>query len=381
MYYFYQYTSKSFGFYEANSMVLISPFPLPETLQGLSPEWLTLVLRQSGVLQSSCVQSVDILAEALGNGMAAQISRLGLQYDRDETGQPRTLVVKRPAVDMHLRGFFESIGCYQREAFFYNNIAGKLRTPSPRCYFASYTREPQNMILLLEDLDGYDFGDWAMGVTLERARIILREMALLHAAWWMSPTLDEIEILLHVNRFDHSHLDQDFAAQWPAALEVLGLGESDAYRAICKRLEGKIEPAFLLMNNPPLTLSHLDFHMDNMVFGRHPDQAPFMLLDWALLGEVNPTFDLAYFICQNLDTPLRQAHEQELIGEYLGTLAENGVQDFDLEICMQAYRSVLLPILQRNIAAIYSQLPLTVEQARQRRIVLTRLLDAVIDHN
>jgi hypothetical protein len=361
-------------------MTPISSLPLPETLQGLSPEWLTLVLRQSGVLQSSCVQSVNILAETLGNGMAAQISRIGLQYDRAETGQPRTLVVKRPAVDPHLRGFFEYIGCYQREAFFYNEIARNLQARSPRSYFASYTRDPQNMVLLLEDLNGYEFGAWADGVTLERARIILREMALLHSAWWTSPKLDEMEILMHVDRFDHSRLDHDFAAQWPAALEVLGLGEFGSYRSACKGLEGKIEPAFLAIKNPPLTLSHLDFHMDNMVFGKHPDHAPFMMMDWALLGVANPAFDLAFFICQNLDTPLRQAHEQELIGEYLVTLSDQGVQDYSLETCLQVYRSALLPILQRSIGAVYSQLPLTEEKSRRMRVVLTRLLDAVIDH-
>jgi hypothetical protein len=353
---------------------------LPESLQGVTPEWLTLVLRQSGALQSSCVRSVEILSETLGNGMAAQISRIGLLYDQEENGQPRTLVVKRPAADPNLRAYFQSEGAYMRESFFYSEIAGRIQTRSPYCYFAAYTPDPPYMLLLLEDLGDYEQVNWADGCSLERARLVLREMALLHAAWWMSPELNKLDILIRVENFDHSTLDQDFRNEWPAALEVLGLDSSKTYRAICKRLEGKIVPAFISLGTPPLTLTHLDFQLDNMVFGKKPGQAAFVLLDWAILASTNPAIDLAFFLCQNLEPSLRRAHERELIGEYLAVLAENGVVGYTLEACLTMYRSALLPILPRMIAAVYSQLPLTLEKAKMLRTILTRLFEAIIDH-
>jgi thiamine kinase-like enzyme len=354
---------------------------LPETLQELSTEWLTHVLRQSGTLQTSSVRSVEIISEAIGNGMAAQISRISLEYDREEDGQPRTLVVKRPAIDPNLRGFFQNIvGAYAREVFFYNEIARNIQTRSPHCYFAAYTPEPPNMVLLMEDLTSYENGDWSAGCTLDQARIILREMAFLHSTWWMSPELNELEILMSVDKFPHSMLDKEFTSQWPVALEVLGFDEIEAYRAICKAIEGRIEPEFIALSNPPLTMSHLDFQLDNMVFGIQPNQAPFILLDWAIVGVANAAFDLAFFISQNLDTPLRREHELELINEYLTTLAERGVTDYTLETCLKAYCSALLPILQRIIAALYSQRPLTAEKARALRIIISRLLETIIDH-
>jgi hypothetical protein len=359
-------------------MVQIAPFPT--TLQGLSPEWLTPVLRQRGALRSSSVLSVDILSASLGNGMAAQISRIGLRYDREESGQPRTLVVKRPAVDPNLRAFYQAVGAYQREAFFYNEIAAKIQTRSPHCYFAGYTPEPPNMLLLLEDLAGYEQGNWPAGCSLKRARLILREMALLHAAWWNSPKLEEMEILVRFEQFDPAIADRDFAAQWPAAMEVLGLDDILAYRAICMGIEGKIERASRALNYRPMTLSHLDFHLDNMAFGKQPGQAPFLMLDWALLGKMNPAYDLAFFLAQNLDTPLRRAHEHELIGEYLATLAAHGVTGYTLKACLPDYRAALLPIMQRTIGAVYSLLPLTAEKAKGLRVILTRLLDTIIDN-
>lgn len=352
---------------------------LPQTLQGLSPEWLTRALRQSGTLKTSCVQAVEILSETLGNGMAAQISRIGLSYDQEENGQPQTLVVKRPAVDPNLRALFQSMGTYNREAFFYNEIAGKIQTRSPHCYFAAYTRDPLNMVLLLEDLAAYEQVDWSDGCTLEKARIILREMALLHAAMWMSPELNEIETLLRVDDIPHATLDQDFATQWPTALHVLGLDGPEVYRSACKKIEGRIESGFLALSEPPLTLTHLDFQMDNMVFGKQPGQAPFIMLDWAILGIANPAYDLAFFIAQNLEPALRRAHESELINEYLSILAEQGVPGYTLEACLPAYRTALLPILQRMIGAVYAQLPLTPAIARARRKVVTRLLEAIVD--
>lgn len=354
---------------------------LPETLQELSAEWLTFVLRQTGTLQSSSVRSVEIILEAIGNGMASQISRISLQYDREEDGQPHTLVVKRPAIDPNVRAYLQNVvGAYAREAFFYNEIARNIQTRSPHCYFAAYTSEPPNMVLLMEDLASYESGAWSAGCTLDQARLILREMAFLHSAWWMSPRLDEMEILMRFDRYPSLMMDKEFTSQWPVVLKELGFDEFEAYQAACKAIEGRIVPEFIALSNPPLTMSHLDFQLDNMVFGQQPGQSPFVLLDWAMVGVSNAAYDLAFFISLNLDTPLRREHELKLINEYLTTLAERGVTDYALETCLQAYRPALLPILQRMIFAFYYQLPLTEEKARTQRIIISRLLETIIDH-
>jgi hypothetical protein len=70
------------------------PF-IPQTLDELTPEWLTTTLRAEGVLERACIRNYT--SESLsGVGLIASVDRLTLTYDRDEPGAPPTLISKMP---------------------------------------------------------------------------------------------------------------------------------------------------------------------------------------------------------------------------------------------------------------------------------------------
>ena len=64
--------------------------PLVDTRDGLSPGWLTAVLRASGRIRAASVTGVALAP--VGNGMLGLNLRLTLSYDRAEPGAPATLV-------------------------------------------------------------------------------------------------------------------------------------------------------------------------------------------------------------------------------------------------------------------------------------------------
>lgn len=84
--------------------------PLIDGPEGLTPAWLTAVLRASGRIDAAAVTSVDV--KPVGNGLLGLNLRLHLGYDREEPGAPRTLVTKLAAAGAESRATGAGLGLY-----------------------------------------------------------------------------------------------------------------------------------------------------------------------------------------------------------------------------------------------------------------------------
>jgi aminoglycoside phosphotransferase (APT) family kinase protein len=71
----------------------------------------------------------------------------------------------------------------------------------------------------------------------------------------------------------------------------------------------------------PRTLVHGDCHIGNLFF--EGDRTGF--LDWQVLHRAPGMRDVSYFLCHSLPGDLRRAHERELVGLYLATLTDCGI--------------------------------------------------------
>lgn len=274
---------------------------------------------------------VSVVADPVGTGQVSDSFRLRLGYDRPVT-LPATLVAKVPAADMASRNAARTFRTYELEASFYDQLAPGLPVALPACYFASYDPDPDEYVVLLEDLAPASPGDQLAGLTPDQAAQAIDELAALHAAGWGSQKLAGLEWL---NRGG-----QESAALMTGAVTALYPGFRDRY---APRLESATLPliekfiplaaAYLESRDGPRTIVHGDFRADNLLFGQ---DGP-VVLDWQTCSFGAGISDLSYFLASSLQVLDRQRHEQELVRRYHGGLASKGVA-LSWDYCWNEYR-------------------------------------------
>lgn len=354
---------------------------VPTTLLMLTPDFLSQVL-------GADVRAVKVLATNIGNGMTSSIVRIGLAYAEDSDsitfGLPATLIAKFSSFNDFARSECARLGFYEREVYFYNELAGKTDARTPVCYFAAYDPEEGRCLLLLEDLTDHVRESSILGAPVERVRLAVQAMARLHAGWWNHPALDEIP---HFFRAPSKHEDI-VTAFWEFFRHGMGLGDSPDILHVEEVLRREVGAAEAVLNDGPLTLVHNDFQLDNLSFGL-PGQAPeVVLLDWGIYTTARGAADLAYLLCGSLSMEDRRAHETALMQEYVDALADLGVAGYTLEHCLADYRRAMLIYYTRYMIAISTVGttdgpdgkvidPKTIENSTP---VLQRYHAAIVDH-
>lgn len=274
---------------------------------------------------------VSSRAAPVGTGQVSDSFRLSLGYDRP-TALPGTLVAKVPAADPASRNAARTFRTYELEASFYRQLASGLPVALATCYFASYDPEPDEYVVLLEDLAPAVPGDQLAGITPDQAARAIDELAALHAAGWDS---QELAGLPWLNRSSPAG-----EALMTGAVTGLYPGFRERYE---QRLAAETLPliekfipktaAYLQSRDGPRTLVHGDFRADNLLFG--PDRPA--VLDWQTCSFGAGASDLSYFLASSLPVPDRQRHEQDLVRRYHAGLAARGVA-LTWDHCWNDYR-------------------------------------------
>ena len=99
----------------------------PRTVDEITPEWLTKVLRESGAKRDASVESIEV--SGLDGGIHGEVNRISLNYDRRDAVAPNSVVVKLSLEDDEKR---ESV----RERELSKREVGSVRTQgtgSVRC--------------------------------------------------------------------------------------------------------------------------------------------------------------------------------------------------------------------------------------------------------
>ena len=142
--------------------------PLIEDEHGLTPEWLTAVLRACGCLREGRV--VQVSSAPIGNGLLGLNLRLSLTYDRTESAAPATLVAKMASRRPESRESGAALHLYSRETRFYQELAPRIVKGLAPTLFADVSADERHFCLLFEDMGPARGGDQLAGCGIEDAR-------------------------------------------------------------------------------------------------------------------------------------------------------------------------------------------------------------------
>lgn len=338
-------------------------FSVPDPI---TPDWLTAVLRDAGVLRAGAVTSVTTEATGAFN---SNTRRLVLDYSDDApASSPAHLVVKQSIPE----AWAQEAGI--AEATFYQLVATLPDHPAVTvpCYAATYDERSGDSYLVLRDLTQTH----RPPITREQQISIIEgvpraedidavvdTLARLHTYWWDHPELGTGRFEVgywnrNVERFNEylarrrtawDQLAADERAWFPAELRSL-------YERVLDHLpvhwERYLRPRF----QPPskLTLVHGDSYFANFLCPRTPGAGATYLLDWQSPGVDIGGYDLANLCAAFWTSQQRndQQREERMLRRYHTGLQAHGVTDYPWDELVTDYQTglmfwVLMPIQDR----------------------------------
>ncbi|MGH7754367.1 MAG: phosphotransferase, partial [Gemmatimonadales bacterium] len=277
---------------------------IPAVADDLTPEWFSRVL-------DTAVQSVAL--ERLG-GLSSVVWRARLGYRSREAAQASVIVklaLERPEGQV-AEGF-------DREVRFYRDLAPQMTVAVPRLLWSDADPATGDFVLVLEDFPGHLARADDAFATDEVVRLLLTEVARVHAAWWGRPELEELSFLRTLPDFIQ-RVEALLGEGVPLFLERFEgrLGADE--RALVEALPARFRVAAERLGAAPKTLVHHDLSLRNVLFGQGENEPRLVLIDWQLAQRNAGVRDVSYLIGACLAPEPRSRHEMGLLRHYLACL-------------------------------------------------------------
>ena len=295
-------------------------------MDDLSAAWLTAALAPHGM-----GTVVAVSATAIGTGQVADSVRLALTWDPPDSG-PQTLVAKVTAADETSRAAAAATQTYEVEVGFYSDLAEALPIRSPRCYHAAFDAETLGYVVLLEDLAPAEPGDQLTGCSPARAQAALDEIAELHAPRWGDPSLNDLAWLARHSDNYPDELAVLVMLMLPGFVERYGPRLSPEVVDLAERFVPRVA-SYIRAQEPPFTIVHGDFRVDNLLFGRER----VCVVDWQTVTLGPGLSDVSYLLGASLPTDVRRAEEEQLVRSYHERVTALGVK-LEWDRCWADYR-------------------------------------------
>lgn len=302
-----------------------------------SPEHLTEVLRQAGVLPGGRVTTVT--AQVSRATLISTTMRLRLEGADDAGALPMSVFLKTRRADTLVAA--DASG--RREVEFYSHVAPL--TPAgllPRCYEAA-VRSDHEWHLLLEDF-GESHGlvtDWPLPPTLAQCDRILAAFARFHGFWWDDSRLGTS---IGTRRGGDAFARWEFPAHLATFADKLGENLSRERRRVFERFAAsaprRLADRYRARRN--VTIVHGDAHAWNLLYPRDPNRDGVRLIDWDAWRIDVATDDLAYMMAVHWYPDTRRRLERECLAHYHARLTAAGVAGYDLDALWQDYRESVL---------------------------------------
>lgn len=310
---------------------------IPSHIDEITPAWLSQAL---DARVTAC--SAEPVAD--GTGFLNQLFRLTLDYAPGSPDLPRTVVAKLPSTDPFIRTVFDSLRPNVREARFYREVAGESRLQTPRSYFCGADPATGGTVLLLEDMGGGRQGDCVAGCSIAEAEHVITEMARFHASWWDSPRLGALD-WMPLRDAETSAYQDVYAGAWESFLRKSGDLMPRGLRLLGDRLVPEVPKIKAMLAEPPRTIVHGDFRLDNCFFPATAGVPSPVVFDWEFCVRGRGVNDAATFISDAFPPQERRNVETDLLRLYHSTLVDNGVSGYSFEECFRDYRLSMLEVV------------------------------------
>ena len=306
-----------------------SSFPLSP--HDISLEWLNSTMNRTGVFDAE-IASIELDPVESGFGVLSDTAILKLRFSSASSGPYKTLFVKSSHQEEVKRLQIHKLGYYEREIFFYREIAHKSGIPVPKCFYASIEPDTGHSLIILEAPDDVRPGDDLAVIANADVENVFAKIATFHAQWWQDPALFQWTCL--------QVIDGNIAAQverwneiWPHFVErfqtLLGTASIETGERIVKSSDGILKG----LATSPMTLSHGDFRSDNLLFRDAPRNT--LIVDWQTISRAPGASDISRYLISSLPVEQRGLCGHNLIESYCMALVNAGVQDYDRDACIR----------------------------------------------
>lgn len=308
---------------------------LVERPEGVTPDWLTAVLRGAGRVRDAEV--VGFTTEPVGTGQMGDSVRYRLEWSAPEPDAPDSVVVKFASADERSRATGIAMRTYEVEVRFYQQLAHRVHARTPRCDYADVDTATGACTLVLEDLAPAEQGDQITGCSPDQAAIALLELAKLHAPLWDDAELESLP-WLHRTSLDSVEIGaQLLPVLFTGFVERYGDRLDDDVLTLGERFAPRVRD-YLAAQHRPWTVQHGDYRLDNLLFGTAAGGDPLAVVDWQTVVHGPGLADVSYFLGAGLRPEARRSHEHDLVREYHAALRGLGVDGYDWATCWADYR-------------------------------------------
>ena len=266
---------------------------------------------------------------------------------------PASLIAKLPATTPESRQLGDPLRLYDRESRFYEELSTLVDMRTPRCFYNETNIDRGEFVLLLEDLAPARVGDQLAGCSGAEVELALRDLATFHAGWWEDRRLEELDWMptlddpLIVGTWKQLYRDT-----WDQFLERFQAGLTSSMLHTAERFGKHIDNVTARLAEPPWTITHGDYRLDNMLFGTQGGEPVLTMIDWQVSTKGRGMFDVAYFLAGTLEPQERRAKEMGILKRYHQNLVGQGVGDYSFDQCLIDYRlSALYCLLYAVVAA------------------------------
>ncbi|MCK5830938.1 MAG: phosphotransferase [Methylococcales bacterium] len=227
------------------------------------------------------------------------------------------------------------------EVSFYKDMSHVVSVNKPTV-LAAQSKFGRGVTLVLADVTEYGAipGVTRDSLTIEQVRLVIEQLALLHASFWNNVTLDqEYSWLGAPIRKLEDRLGKVLAVPlMKHGLKCAGsIIPTKLYKPALQYARQRGE-AMHLLSEGPRTLTHHDCHPGNLFW----DKSQPGLLDWQLVRIGEGVSDIAYLLATTLEPKIRKVHEASLLVLYQKELKKLGIKNLDTTKLFQRYRAHLI---------------------------------------
>jgi hypothetical protein len=324
--------------------------PVPASADDVTAGWIEEALGCGGAFNTPRLVSLEREPIATGLGALGDLFRLRLVWGYSDKPGPASIILKLPSSVPTNCGRAARFGLYEREVRFYQEFARFLGQSVPRCYYSHWDDASRRSVLLLEDLQHLEASDQIAGIDLEDALLAVSEIGHVHAMWWNSPRLRDVEWMPLFCNSVMMQLAAIYAELWPLFIESWRESLPAGSIQLGERVRDCFPDLLDRMSRPPVTIVHGDLRVDNLLFKRDAARNKVTILDWQLATRGRAAFDVAYLLSQSMTVETRRRHEMTIVRRWHDSLIRHGVTGYSLEDAVDDYRLSALVCLGWTVA-------------------------------